>query len=517
MNADHVRRNVLAGTVSNYANVFLRMGLGVVTFRMLYQGLGKEEFGFWSLLWSVFGYGVLLDFGFGYAAQKRVAELSVKKEWETLGGVLSTIFYFYFASAAVLVLGAFLFSGPLIGFFGVSPENREVFRGSLILFVVGMGLAFPLGIFPEVLRGQQRLWMANLVSMGGMVANFVGVCVVLGYKLGFNVLIAWSLACVLIPDAVAMVMALRHMPGVRISWRLFSMAQVRETSRFSVYAYLNMLGNILRNKTDQVVVGSVLSVGAVAPYQAGGKVGEMFHLLTRQLSEALSPAAAHLHASGDREALRRMLVGGMRWSVMAATPLYFVSAMYLPGLVRILTGDAQPAESTLWVGQLLLFWYWSLVVTHLVFKRMFMMAGQERRMMWQGVTEALANLALSLFLTWYLKSIVGVAIGSVIPTVLFGWGLLWGWAAVEAGCTRLELFRKVVWGSLMGCVPMLIVGLILRYQPYWKSGSTTLLVLVEGGFVMAVGLCGVWGITLDRAERAEVWGRLNRRLARKRT
>ncbi len=514
MKSGAVARSVLSGTLSNYASVFVRMGLGVVTFRLLYQGLSKEEFGFWSLLWSVFGYGVLLDFGFGYAAQKRVAELSVKKNWDSLGRVLSSIVFFYFASAAILVLVASFFSGQLVGFLGVSVENREVFRGSLFLFVLGMGFAFPLGIFPEVLRGQQRLWVANLISMGGMIANFIGVCAVLWFKLGFNVLIGFSLACVLIPDAVAMILALRHMPGVKLSWRLFSMAQVRETSRFSLYAYLNMLSNILRNKTDQLVVGSVLSVGAVAPYQAGGKVGEMFHLLTRQISEALSPAAAHLHASGDREALRRMLVSGMRWSVMAATPLYIVSALYLTGLVRLLTGEVTPSMETVWVGHLLLFWYWSLVVTHLVFKRMFMMAGQERRMMWQGVTEALTNLALSVFLTWHLGSIMGVAIGSVIPTFLFGWGVLWPWAAVEAGLTRFALFRRVVLGSVAGCVPMLIVGLLLRYQSFWASGSTTLLVLVEGGSVFAVGLAGLWTFSLDATERAQVLEKVLKRSPR---
>ena len=75
LTSDQVKRNVWKNSLSNYVRTMLRMFLGLIMFRMLYQGLDKEAFGFWSLLWSIFGYGILLDFGFGYTAQKRVAEL----------------------------------------------------------------------------------------------------------------------------------------------------------------------------------------------------------------------------------------------------------------------------------------------------------------------------------------------------------------------------------------------------------------------------------------------------------
>jgi hypothetical protein len=135
---------------------------------------------------------------------------------------------------------------------------------------------------------------------------------------------------------------------------------------------------------------------------------------------------------------------------------------------------------------------------------MFLMAGQERRMMWQGVTEALANVALSIGLTLALRSMIGVALGSVIPTVLFGWGLLWGWAAREARLTRGQLFGRVVWPAWRGCLPMIAAAAALRLQPLWSSGSNTFLVLSEGALVGAVGLAGLWqfGLTADDRTKA---------------
>ncbi|HEY1050331.1 MAG TPA: hypothetical protein VGE39_11270, partial [Prosthecobacter sp.] len=55
-----VQRRIWSNALSNYLRTIVGIGVGLVTFRLLYQALPKEAFGFWSLLWSVFGYGVLL-------------------------------------------------------------------------------------------------------------------------------------------------------------------------------------------------------------------------------------------------------------------------------------------------------------------------------------------------------------------------------------------------------------------------------------------------------------------------
>ena len=63
MTTQDVTRNIWRNSISNYVSMAIRMAVGLLMFRMLYQGLSREEFGFWALLWSVFGYGILLDFG----------------------------------------------------------------------------------------------------------------------------------------------------------------------------------------------------------------------------------------------------------------------------------------------------------------------------------------------------------------------------------------------------------------------------------------------------------------------
>ena len=57
MSHEQMNKRVVKNALTGYVRIFIRMGLGLVTFRMLYQSLSvvPEQFGFWSLLWAVFG------------------------------------------------------------------------------------------------------------------------------------------------------------------------------------------------------------------------------------------------------------------------------------------------------------------------------------------------------------------------------------------------------------------------------------------------------------------------------
>ena len=519
MNTDDVKQAAWSGALSNYGRTLLRIVLGLVTFRMLYQGLSRDDFGFWSLLWSVFGYGILLDFGFGYAAQKRVAEGLASRDWDKLSRALSTIFFFYFGAALVIGAVGWALSGPLMIWLGVAADKQDVYRPVTVVFFGGMALGFPLGIFPEVLRGLQRLQTANRIAMLGLVANAALLALALWLHWGLMAVFVIALACVLVPDLLAGWAALRAMPGVRLSPALFSRAELLSTGKFSLFAWLNMISNLLRNKTDQVVVGAMVGLPAVALYQAGGKAGEMFGIITKQIADALSPAAAFFHAGGRRQALRDMLVKGLRLTVLVAAPLYVGGALYLDLLVRILTGDQAPALSTLIVGEILLFWYFHLALTHLVFKKMFMMCGQERRLMWQGLGEAVLNILFSVGFTWLLvrrawgnDAIIGVAAGSVLPTVLFGWGWLWRWAAKEAEVTQWALFRQTLLRPITACVPMLGVGILCRWLLGPRFGEPQWLPCLVGMAITGVAaIAGVWSIAMGPEEKIQLRQKLPKR------
>ena len=503
-----VRRNILRNTVSNYVRTITALAVGLVSFRLIYQSLNKEEFGFWSLLWSVFGYGVLLDFGFGFAAQKRVAELSVKREWAALSRVLSTIIFFYFGVAAVLGGGVMLASQHIIGWFGVSPENTESFRSLLVVFFIGIGLAFPMGVFPEILRGQQRIRLANYITTGFLLLRLVLLFTAVHLGWGIMPVMLIALGTSLLPDFVAMPLALRQMPEVRIRPALFTRSAIGETASFSIFAYITTATNVVLAKSDQLVLGATLGVAAVALYQAGAKVAEIFREFTKQLQDTISPAAAHLHASADHEALRDLLVRSTRWAVLIATPLYLLCAFHLEDLLKLLTGDRHIAHEVWLTGQVLLLWYFAAIPTHSVFQRIYMMTGHERKLVRFGLVEAALNVGLSLVLVLTFRSVVGVAVGSLVPTLVMGWGVLWPWLARDAGMTRWQLFHCTVLPTWLACLPVLALLVALQWTPSLRFTDTWATLFTQGPVVALLAYTLLLRFTVTPGERAALARRL---------
>jgi peptidoglycan biosynthesis protein MviN/MurJ (putative lipid II flippase) len=229
----------------------------------------------------------------------------------------------------------------------------------------------------------------------------------------------------------------------------------------------------------------------------------MFSSFALQIPDTLSPAAAHLHAKGDKDFLRRLLIDGTRFSVMIATPLYLLSAFFLEQLLWILTGTATHFQ-TYWTGQVLLFWVYTTILTQSVSKRIFMMTGHERRLMWLGVGEALLNLVLSVALISVYKNVISVAVGSLIATFVFGWFWLWPWAAREANLTGWKLARIVIFPTWLACLPIVALILLGRFLMSPEFQASIFALLTEGTLISIVAAVCLYRVALSPVEREKL-------------
>lgn len=510
MTTQEVTRNIWRNSISNYVSTGIRMATGLLMFRMLYQGLSREEFGFWALLWSVFGYGILLDFGFGFTVEKRVAELSVHEQWERLSRILSTIFYLYVVVGIVMIATILLTSHQVISFFHVTAPNQERFREILIWFFAGMAVAFPLGIFPEILIGQQRICLTNIIFTACIVANFVLVVLAMELHWSLKTIFINALLSGIVPCIISAMFAFQYLSKVKIRPSLFSWGTIRETMQFSLFAYVSTVSNIILAKTDQLVISGALAVSAVAIYQAGAKLAETFGAFTQQLPSAFSPVAAHLHAKGDKVFLKQLLVNGTRFTLMIGTPLYFICAFYMEGFLSILTGDPNVSRETFWIGQTLLLWGYMGLVTQSVSKRIFMMCGHERLLMKFGVGEAALNLALSVGLVLYFKNVLCVALGSLISTMVFGWFFIWPLAAREAEMSCWQLARTVVIPIWLASLPLLAFLLLGRLVPWFDFRTSFALLAAECLAATLIAALSLWRRALTADEREHLVSRFGK-------
>ena len=420
MSGDTWRTHFLRNTITNYLGVFTRIGSGLVLFRMLFQHLNHEQFGYYSLLWSLFGYAILLDFGLGVAVQKNVARAAATGETERLNHLVTTVVW-SFAGLALLLLAAFaLGSHWFLAAIHVRPQDRAEFATAYFVFFSMLALNFPMGLFPEILRGLQRLDVANWTNIFGNIVNVVAMAWALHARASFPTIVFISTATTLLPKVIAAPCAYRHLPRLSLHPRNFRFAEVKGVLSFSLVAYLITFTTLIMQRTDQAVISVTIGVTWVALYQVGFKAAEMFGLFTKQLQEALSPAAAHLGAKNDQSGLHDLLFGSWRLTLLVATPLYALCAAYLEPVIKILSGMHTVSPATFWVGQTLLLSTYSSISVDSCSRRILVMCGWEKPLLRLSLVEAAVNLVLSFALVRTL-GLLGIAIGTLVPTVLIGW------------------------------------------------------------------------------------------------
>ena len=417
------KRRYLFNTLSAYATFVLRVGLGLVLFRLLFSRFDNVEFGFWALLWSLFGFAALVDFGLGLSVQKAVARQADAEDFSDLSPLLSSVFWAF----AAIGLGLFLLSIParplMFAAIDVPPEYVAEFSRAWFVFFAGLALILPTGLFPVMLEGMQRMDLANWFRIGTTVIHFGCMLWAITSDQSFAMIMFISAIAGSAPNLIAGGTVLKKMRGLSLMPRHFGLRHIKGQLGFSISAYLITCSTLVLTKTDQAVVATVVSIAAVAIYQAGYKIGEMLIFFSQQISRAVTPAAAFLSGRNDTKQLRELLLRTSRLMFLIVTPCYLISALYLDALIRLLTGlDEVPREAWL-VGQLLLLAVFNTQITSGCARNVLVMSGHEKLLLKITMGQAIANLLLSVAFAFKF-GIVGVAAATLITSLLFNWGWL---------------------------------------------------------------------------------------------
>ena len=414
------KRRYLFNTVSAYGTFVLRVGLGLVLFRLLFSRFDEVEFGFWSLMWSLFGFAVLVDFGLGLAVQKAVARRAESRSFSELSPMLSSIFWAFAGIGLFLLLLSVPARPLLFAAVDVPAEYNAEFTRAYFVFFVGLALILPTGLFPVMLEGMQRMDLANSFRIFTTLVHFG--CMMWAIRSGqsFTAIMLISSISGSAPNLIAGGAVLKMMRGLSLSPRHFGLQHIKGQLGFSISAYLITCSTLVLTKTDQAVVATVVSIAAVTIYQAGYKIGEMLIFFSQQISRAVTPAAAYLHGKDDPEQLRQLLLRTSRLMFLVVTPCYLISALYLDALIRLLTGlETVPREAWL-VGQILLLAVFNTQITSGCARNVLVMSGHEKLLLKITMSQAVANLVLSVGLALRF-GIVGVAAATLITSLVFNW------------------------------------------------------------------------------------------------
>ena len=435
---------VAKNTFINYFSIGVKFVSSIFLTYLLYKGLGREFYGFWSLLWTIFMFSLVLDLGFGKAVEKYTAEASFTGNIEKFNSILSSIIFGYSLMSIVIIILGSIMSLYLDKMFTLSVGeytlNISYYRRVFILFTVGAAVVFPTGVFPTILSGLQRNYLRNYVIIFNKLIELAGVWVIFYTENSLMTLIIFTTSINLLSNLVMAIMAFRLMPGLRIGIRHIKLHTIKYIADFSVFTYLLMICDLIIFQTDRVLLAIMTNLSGVAVYHLATKIPQIICMASTQFQSNLAPVAAILHKSGETDRLQQTMFHSTRITVFICTGAF---AVFIP-LVRPVLYTWLKVDDALTISltYILIMSMYILIIFRDTAKHFLLMTGHHRTLASIAFAEAASNLLLSIILI-KLIGVLGVAWGTLIPNVIISIMIVFPLAARQSGSTPLAYLGRV--------------------------------------------------------------------------
>ncbi len=498
--------SVLRNTAANYILLAWRMITAIFLVRILFLGLGKADYGFWSLLWAVFGYSLLLDFGFGQSVQKYTAEAESDGDIERFNRLINTIIISYLLMCTAIIAATLAVSPFIDRIFelNATPEIVQYFKTVFMVFGIGTALVFPTGVFPEILAGLRLVHIKNAALFFNVTIQIAGIYLIL--KLGYSLLTLAIFASLLniFTNFIMAWFVFRRIPGFKLSPRYFKFGNICEIASFSAFAYLLNFARMIIFKTDKLVLGIMLGMPSVAIYQLGTRISEITEKLTTQFQETLGPVAASVYKSGDMEKLKWIMLKSNRLTAFITTGAFVV--LFIPARQILFVWLKLEGGEAAVITHIMMVAVYLNVMFRSSSEKFLLMAGRHKALSFITLAESIANIILSIILVTML-GVTGVAWGTLIPGAIVAVLIIFPLAAHFSRIPLWLYFRMVYLPLLLVIILPVAAGLAAVYYFPLKQWNVIYLgccFAITGGLY---AICGFYGY-LSREERGTILSKI---------
>ena len=135
---------------------------------------------------------------------------------------------------------------------------------------------------------------------------------------------------------------------LRFGFRGAGRRHVRTVAAYSSSTFLLHLGGHLETQTDEIVIGALLPLRAVTPYNIAHRLSMLPQILAEQFVMILLPYASALHVGNDRLRLRQLYLASTRITLVILMP---VGALLIVLARPILTAWVGVAYAGLWTSR----------------------------------------------------------------------------------------------------------------------------------------------------------------------
>ncbi len=451
-------RNVIANWIDF---IFLAI-VGFFLSPYLVQHLGATGYGVWSLLAALVGYLGLLDFGIRQAVNRYIAHYQAVGAHEESSSIASAaiIFFGLMGILAIFLSGVLAYFAPIL----FNIPDALVNDTRIILVLGGLTVAVSLigGVFGGVVTGLQRFDIQAALDV--VVTIVRAVALVLALRGGYGLV---ALACIQLAASVLSCIAFWAAANtlytdlrLRLSGRAFQ--KMRTILSFGApLTVIYVLSAIILN-SDAVIIAAFLPIKAVTFFVIAGNLCSYARGISKSMAFVMTPYVSALRSivswtAGDE------ILQVSRIATLLITPITATFMIRGETFITLWMGPEYAPLS----GEVLIILAVSVWVEASRSVAIHSLTGMgKQNILIPGIAlEAACKLALSVALVRPF-GIVGVAVGTLIPSLLVNWGFVPRCLSIAAGIPVRLFQRNALLLPTIACVPFVLASAVLeRFVP----------------------------------------------------
>ena len=470
----------------------LLIGIFMLPFNVAH--LGQSAYGLWVLVASVTVYFSMFDLGYGVAQVRFAAKYRAQGDVNALNEIASTMFCMFSGIGLLAFLIATTIALNLQNVFRLTPEQVRIGQIVLLFISAYVALGFPVSVFGGIVNGFQRQYLNGAVAFVTAIVVAVVNAIVLLAGYGLPELVAATTGVRILSYVAYALNAYRVFPELRLRPRFFKRERLREVTGFSIYILVIDLANKLNYSTDTIVIGAFMGTAAVAVWAVAQRLIEIVQRITDQLNSVLFPVVVDTSTVERVDKLQKILIQGSRLSLAMVVPLATVLGLTARPLVMAWVGPN-------FAGSINVIYILSIVVAFRVGNATSTVilkgSGLHKVLAISNLSMALSNLVLSVLLVrWY--GLIGVAIGTLIPMVVFSMFVVFPVACRRVQLSRWSVIRQSVWPAAWPALVM--AGFILTAKRYSDGSWRWLVLQAMVAAVIYAGLFLLFAISRDERD-----------------
>lgn len=326
----------------NIAGQVMPMLVAFFCIPQLIHMLGTEKFGVLALAWVLAGYFGLFDLGLGRAVVRSVVD--------RMGDVQGDLFQVVWSAAlTTFVLGAvgglILFLGGhwlTVHFFDVGEHLHEEVRTSLSIISFAIPFIVSSAVLRGVLEAFQKFQTINLFQIPiGALTYLLPLLVATQSDHLPNLILTLALLRVALWMAF-FVLTIKVLTPYSKHFALRA-SVYRELLSFGMWISMSNLLQPFLSYMDRFLIGSMLSLAAVAYYTAPMEMVLKIWIIPGALISVIYPTFASL--SGDKRQLRSLFKISTKSLVILLAPISLILSVFAPEILRLWIGTEYESNS----------------------------------------------------------------------------------------------------------------------------------------------------------------------------